>query len=144
MSALPEYTSLPEETPLPELTPTIPTDVVPSAEAQALARALAQAAEDALASDILVLDIAAITTLADYFVVCTADNDRMLRAIVRGLDEQAEKAGVRVRRQEGAPESGWVLMDFGDVIAHVFGKREREYYQLDRLWADAPRILVIQ
>jgi len=144
MSALPEHTSLPEETPPPELSSTIPAGVVPSAEAQALARALALGAEDALASDILVLDIAAITTLADYFVVCTADNDRMLRAIVRSLDEQAEKAGVGVRRQEGAPESGWVLMDFGDVIAHVFGKREREYYQLDRLWADAPRILVIQ
>ncbi len=144
MSALPEHPITPDDALLPTPTSTIPADAAPTAEAQTLARALALAAEDALASDILVLDIAAITTLADYFVVCTADNDRMLRAIVRGLDEQAEKAGIRVRRQEGAPESGWVLMDFGDVIAHVFGKREREYYQLDRLWADAPRILVIQ
>ena len=134
MSALPEHTPT-------SMTPNIAAAL---ADAQALARELAHAAEDALATDILVLDIVSLTTLADYFVICTADNERMLRAIVRGINERSEKQGVRARRQEGATESGWVLIDFGDVIVHAFGKREREYYQLDRLWADAPRILVIQ
>lgn len=113
-------------------------------EAQSLARDLAQVGSDAHGSDILVLDIAALTTLADYFVLLTADNERMLRAIVRALDDYAQSATIRLNRQEGTPESGWVLLDFNDVIVHIFGKREREFYQLDTLWADAPRILVIQ
>lgn len=113
-------------------------------EAQSLARDLAHIASDAHASDILVLDIADLTTLADLFVLCTADNERMLRAITRALNEFGDGPTAHLNRQEGAPDSGWVLMDFGDVIVHIFGKREREFYQLDRLWADAPRILVIQ
>ena len=114
------------------------------AEPQSRARDLAQVASDAHASDVLVLDIAALTTLADYFVLCTADNERMLRAIVRALDESTQSLGARLNRQEGAPDSGWVLLDFGDVIVHAFGKHERAFYQLDQLWADAPRVLVIQ
>ena len=113
-------------------------------EAQTQARDLAQIASDAHGSDILVLDIASLTTLADYFVVCTADNVRMLRAITRALADAGESGAARLNRVEGTPESGWVLMDFGDVIVHAFGKTEREFYQLDRLWADAPRLLVIQ
>lgn len=146
MSALPASPELPDlpaspddETPVSTVAPT-----VASPAAGALARELAGAAEDALASDILVLDIATLTTLADYFVICTADNERMLNAIVRGVDERATERGATLLRREGGAESGWVLMDFGDVIVHSFGKREREFYQLDRLWADAPRILVIQ
>ncbi|MDQ6907291.1 MAG: ribosome silencing factor [Chloroflexota bacterium] len=115
-----------------------------SSEAQIRARDLAYIASDAHGSDLLVLDIADLTTLADYFVICTADNERMLRAIVRALTEAGALTGMRLNRIEGTPESGWVLMDFGDVIVHAFGKREREFYQLDRLWADAPRVLVIQ
>ncbi len=113
-------------------------------EPQVLARELAQASSDAFANDVLVLDIAAITTLADYFVISSADNERMLRAVVRDVSDRAAKEGVRLIRQEGTPESGWVLLDFGDVVVHAFSKQEREFYQLDRLWADAPRILVIQ
>lgn len=115
-----------------------------SSVAQTRARDLAHIASDAHGSDVLVLDIADLTTLADYFAICTADNERMLRAIVRALTEAGQLTGMRLNRVEGTPESGWVLMDFGDVIVHVFGKRERDFYQLDRLWADAPRVLVIQ
>jgi len=115
-----------------------------SLEAQARARDLAHIASDAHGSDILVLDIADLTTLADYFVVCTADNVRMLRAITRALSDAGEAGVARLNRVEGTPDSGWVLMDFGEVIVHAFGKIEREFYQLDRLWADAPRLLVIQ
>jgi ribosome-associated protein len=115
-----------------------------SVEPQGFARDLAHVISDAHGSDVLVLDIAPLTTLADYFLIATADNERMLRAIVRSVDEFATQQDIPVRRQEGSPDSGWVLLDFGDVIAHIFGKREREFYQLDRLWADAPRLLVIQ
>lgn len=149
MSALPALSDLPE---LPkdaedvEDEPIVSTvaPAVASPAAGAFARELALAAEDGSASDILVLDIAALTTLADYFVICTADNERMLNAIVRNLDERATRLDMTLLRQEGGADSGWILMDFGDVIVHTFGKRERDFYQLDRLWADAPRILVIQ
>lgn len=140
MSALPEETPVNDEDAL--VSTVAPATASPAA--QALARELAQVAEDAFASDILVLDIASLTTLADYFLICTADNERALNAIVRNLDGRAAQSGASLLRQEGGAESGWVLMDFGAVIVHVFGKREREFYQLDRLWADAPRILVIQ
>lgn len=140
MSALPEETPVNDEDAL--VSTVAPATASPAA--QALARELAQVAEDAFASDILVLDIASLTTLADYFLICTADNERALNAIVRNLDGRAAQLGASLLRQEGGAESGWVLMDFGAVIVHVFGKREREFYQLDRLWADAPRILVIQ
>lgn len=113
-------------------------------ESQSRARDLAQVISEAHGSDILVLDIAALTTLADFFLICTADNERMLRAIVRALDEFAAASGATIRKTEGVPESGWVLLDFGDVIVHCFGKHERAFYELDRLWADAPRLLVIQ
>lgn len=115
-----------------------------SPDAQTRARDLAHIASDAHGSDILVLDIASLTTLADYFVVCTADNVRMLRAITHALTEAGESGIARLNRVEGTPESGWVLMDFDEVIVHAFGKSERDFYQLDRLWADAPRLLVIQ
>ncbi len=113
-------------------------------ESQSRARDLAQVISEAHGSDILVLDIAALTTLADFFLICTADNERMLRAIVRALDEFAAESSLKIRKTEGVPESGWVLIDCGDVIVHIFGKMERAFYELDRLWADAPRLLVIQ
>ncbi len=145
MSALPELPVLPDdETPDDEPITNTVAPAVASPAAGALARELAVAAEDGLASDILVLDIAALTTLADYFVICTADNERMLNAIIRSVDNRAAQLDATVLRREGGAESGWVLRDFGDVIVHTFGKREREFYQLERLWADAPRILVIQ
>lgn len=111
---------------------------------QTLARDLAQVISEAHGSDILLLDIAALTTLADYFLISTADNERLLRAIIRALDAYATAQGHAIRKTEGVPESGWVLIDFGDVIVHLFGKQERAFYELDRLWADAPRLLVIQ
>lgn len=92
----------------------------------------------------VVLGIQALTTIADYFVICTADNERQLRAIQRNIDEEMAKQGVDVRRVEGTAESGWVLMDYSDVIVHIFGKHERAFYSLDRLWSAAQPVLVIQ
>lgn len=112
--------------------------------ANELARAVAHIASDAKASDVVVLGIEALTPIADYFVICTADNERQLRAIVRDIEEGAAEQGVRRLRIEGAPESGWVLIDFGAVITHVFGKSERDFYSLDKLWSAAQPVLVIQ
>lgn len=90
------------------------------------------------------MGIRELTTIADYFVICTADNERQLRAIVRDIDEGLSGQGNNPLRIEGTPESGWVLMDYSDIIVHVFGKQERAFYSLDKLWSSAQPVLVIQ
>jgi ribosome-associated protein len=112
--------------------------------ADTLARTIARIASDAKAADIIVLGIETLTTIADYFVLCTADNERQLRAIIRDIDEGTSQAGRPPRRIEGTPDSGWVLMDYGSVIVHLFGKEQRAFYGLDTLWSAAQTVLVIQ
>ena len=113
-------------------------------EAADLARRLAQAASDARASDVVVLDIHELTIVADLFVICTGDNERLLRAIARDVLEAADKVGVDPRRTEGTAEAGWILIDFADVVVHIFGPAEREFYRLEEIWSEAQTLLVIQ
>jgi len=101
-------------------------------------------AEDRQASDIMMLDLRGLTTIADYFVICTAENERQLRAVLRALDEDLVAAGARNPRIEGSPETGWVLLDFNDVIVHLFSPEQREFYRLERLWKQAQPIVVVQ
>jgi ribosome-associated protein len=117
---------------------------VHSINADALARAIAHTASDAKATDVVVLGIRDLTTIADYFVICTADNERQMRAIQRDIDEEIGRQGLDPLRVEGTHESGWVLMDYGDVIVHIFGKHERAFYSLDKVWSAAQTVLVIQ
>ncbi len=90
------------------------------------------------------LDLRGLTTIADYFVICTAENERQLRAVLRALDEDLVAAGARNPRIEGSPETGWVLLDFNDVIVHLFSPEQREFYRLERLWKQAQPIVVVQ
>ncbi len=90
------------------------------------------------------LDIHELSVIADFFVICTGANSRQIAAIADAIDEMLSKEGVRVLHREGKPESGWVLLDFGDVICHVFGPVEREFYRLERLWSAAPRLLYVE
>lgn len=113
-------------------------------EATKLARILAEAASEAIAEDVLVLDIRELTVIADLFVICTADNERQLRAIGRLIQEATDKIGIDVRRVEGTPESGWMLLDYADVIVHIFGREERQFYRLEDVWSAAQTLLVIQ
>jgi ribosome-associated protein len=101
-------------------------------------------AEDKQAHDIIMLDLRGLTTIADYFVVCTAESDRQLRAVVNALDEDLTKSGVKQPRIEGSPDTGWVLLDFSDVIIHVFAPEQREFYRLERLWKQAQPVVVVQ
>ena len=92
----------------------------------------------------MVLDIHHLTIIADCFVICTADNERQLRALSRQIQEATDKIGFDARRIEGVPESGWVLLDYSDVIVHIFGRAERQFYRLEEAWPEAQTLLVIQ
>ena len=97
---------------------------------------------DKKATDVLVLQVAPLTSVADYLVIGSADSDRQASAIADHIDGILALSGSRARSIEGARSSQWVLMDFGDVIAHIFRQDVRGHYALERLWADAKRIAV--
>lgn len=90
------------------------------------------------------LDLRGLTTITDYFVICTGDSERQLRAIMRDLEEELAKEGTSNPRIEGAPETGWVIMDYSDIIIHIFGEEQREFYRLERLWSKAQPVVVVQ
>lgn len=96
-----------------------------------------KAADSKHAEDILALDVREISLLADYFVICSANSERQINAIIDEVLEQEEKNDVEVKRIEGKDGAAWVLIDLGDVIVHVFSDNERTFYNLEKLWADA-------
>lgn len=109
-----------------------------------VARRIVELAEDKKAADIVLLDLAELTTLADYFVICSGGSERQLAAIADGILEGMRSEGIRPVGREGTAESHWVLLDFGAVIVHVFTPPERDYYQLERHWSQARTILRVQ
>lgn len=113
-------------------------------DATALARRIAQIALDARATNIVVLDISQLSTIADVFVICSVDNIRQLGALHNTLTGKLREDGIGQRRGEGVAEAGWILLDYGDVIVHLFTEAQRSFYQIDGLWGEAPRLLVIQ
>ncbi|MGB0389197.1 MAG: ribosome silencing factor [Ardenticatenaceae bacterium] len=110
-----------------------------------IARTIVNAIEERKGEDIVMLDLQEVSPIADYFVIATSDNERMLRALVRNVDEEMGKTyQLRAKHVEGSPESGWVLMDYSWVIVHLFSRLQREFYRLENLWSDAPVVLRIQ
>jgi ribosome-associated protein len=97
-----------------------------------------KAADDKRAEDIIVLNMKGISLVADYFMICHGNSDKQVQAIAREIKDKAEENGYDIRRMEGFDEARWILIDLGDVIAHVFHRDERSYYNLERLWGDAP------
>lgn len=108
-----------------------------------LAKKIADVASDKLAIDILLLDTKPACSFADYFVICSGDTERQISAIGDEIEKTLAAEKTHCRKQ-GAPDSGWVLLDCGDVIVHIFAPRERDYYQLDKLWSKAVPVLRIQ
>ncbi len=102
------------------------------------------AAGERQAGDIVLLDTRKVCSFADYFVICSGESERQLRAIYEEVEHSLKKEGVLPVHHEGTAESGWLLLDYGDVIVHVFSSAEREFYQLDRLWGQADLVLRIQ
>ena len=109
-----------------------------------LAKLAVDVASDKKASDVLLLDIRELTTIADYFVICSGNNTRQIQAIAEAIDEELDNQGARLFAREGVADNGWVLLDFGDIIVHIFGPNEREYYRLERLWNDAKTVVYLQ
>jgi ribosome-associated protein len=109
-----------------------------------LAQRIVEIASDRQAQDVILLDISQIASFADYFVICSGTSERQLKAIVDNVTETLEREGFHAVHTEGAPSSGWVLIDYGSVIVHVFAPEERDYYRLERLWGEAPTIVRVQ
>lgn len=105
---------------------------------------MVEAASDKQASDIVLLDTREVCSFADYFVICSGETERQIRAIQSAVEEALEKEGFSSQRCEGTPDSGWVLLDLGAVIVHIFAPMEREYYQLDRFWGKARLVVKVQ
>ena len=90
------------------------------------------------------LDARTVCSFADYFVICTGDSTRQIRTIYEEVEHTLKKEGVLPHHHEGALDSGWLLIDYGNVIVHVFATAERERYRLDKLWSEASPVLRIQ
>jgi ribosome-associated protein len=100
----------------------------------------AEAADTKKAFDILILDIRRLTYIADYFVICSGSNTTQVSAISDWIGQTLAKTGVYPSHIEGQTESGWVLMDYGDFVVHIFDEQTRAYFALEKLWGDAVRV----
>jgi len=92
----------------------------------------------------VLLDTQGVCSFADYFVICSGDSERQIQAIYDEVGHTLKKEGILPHHREGTVNSGWLLLDFGNVIVHIFAPLEREYYQLDKLWSRATPIIRIQ
>ncbi len=109
-------------------------------DSKEIAITCAKIADEKKALDIVILDVDKISSITDYFVICSAINDRQLHAIADEIDKQMKKISVMKYGMEGYREAKWVLIDYGDFIVHIFDKEMRNYYDLELLWGDAPKI----
>jgi len=110
-------------------------------EPLALARRLVDLSVDKLASDVILMEIGELSVIADYFVICTGETARQLDAIRYEIQKQLKAEGELPVGTEGTAASGWVLVDYGSVVVHIFAPSQRERYRLERLWSDAKVIL---
>lgn len=111
-----------------------------SPRAVELALTAAQAAADKLAKDITVLDVSDRLALTDCFVLASADNERQVKAVVDEVEDKLREIGVKPLRREGEREGRWVLLDFAEIVVHVQRTEERDFYDIERLWKDCPRV----
>ena len=113
-------------------------------ETQEIARKAVDVASDKQAGDIVLLDVRGICSFTDYFVICTGESERQIRTILDETRLVLKNNGVLPHHEEGGTGSGWLLLDYGDVVIHIFGPEERDYYDLDGLWRDGATVLNIQ
>ena len=109
-------------------------------EIEQYARIAAEAAAEKKATDVVAMRVSELLVVTDYFVLATGGNDRQVKVIAEVVEEKLREAGMRALGREGEREAKWVLLDFGDLVVHVFQPTEREFYRLEKLWSDAPRL----
>lgn len=102
-----------------------------------VAALVAEAAEEKKARDVVILDIADISIICDYFVICSGLSSTQVKAIADNVEEKLEQQGIKKLRIEGLKDGHWVLLDFGYVVVHVFQEDDRHFYNLEHLWGDA-------
>ncbi|GAC1435055.1 MAG: ribosome silencing factor [Chloroflexota bacterium] len=105
---------------------------------------MVDAAAEKKAQDIVLLDVRKVTSLADYFVICTATSERQLRAVAEGVEEALDGVGLAPLHREGKAPDGWMLLDYGDVVVHIFAPTHRDYYKLEELWEAATTVVRVQ
>ncbi len=105
-------------------------------ESKVMAKTAYRALEDKKAEDIKIIDISEISTLADYFIIASASNANQIQAILDSVEEALHKCGYSLEKIEGNRRSSWILMDYKDIIVHLFSKEDRLFYDLERIWQD--------
>ncbi len=105
-----------------------------------MARIVYRALEDKKGEDICIIDISSVSPLADYFIITSGSSDSQVKALVDNVEEKMHEAGHSQIQREGLQSGNWVLLDYGDVVVHVFDKENREFYHLERIWSDGKRI----
>ena len=109
-------------------------------DAEEKVRLMATVADAVRAEDIEVLDLRPLTIIADFFLICTGKSSIQLRAIADRIDDRMREAGIRKPRMEGYQEATWILLDYGDVVAHLMAAEQRDFYRLEEFWTAAPRL----
>lgn len=107
-------------------------------DAKILAKKIGAAADDKKAKDILLLNMEGLSPVTDYYVICSAGSTTLVQTIADNIEDKLAEEGVYPSHKEGYADARWVLLDYGDVVAHVFLEEERDFYNLEQLWADAP------
>jgi ribosome-associated protein len=116
----------------------------PDLDAGQFARDLVDAITDKKGSDVVLLDVQSVSVLADHFIICSGDTERQVKAIADEIVQRAQEEGFKPQHIEGSPNSGWVVLDYGTLIVHVFLPSQRDYYGLEELWSDAALVVRIQ
>lgn len=109
-------------------------------QAREMARIAYKALDEKKGEDIKVIDIAGVSVVADYFIIANGNNESQVRALVDNVEEALQKAGCQLKQREGYSTGSWVLLDFGDIIVHIFDKENRMFYNLERIWRDGKDI----
>lgn len=109
-------------------------------QAKEMARIAYDALSDKKGEDIKIIDIAGVSVLADYFLIANGNSDSQVNALVDNVEEQLHKVGYPLKQREGQASGKWVLLDFGDIIVHVFDKENRLFYDLERIWKDGKNV----
>lgn len=111
-------------------------------QAKKMAQIAYRALEDKKGEDIKVIDIAEISVLADYFIIANGTNESQVQALVDSVDTELHKEGYVLKQREGRGRGSWVLLDYGDIVVHVFDRENRQFYDLERIWRDGREVTV--